>query len=175
MGVMSAADGHFAWKESQADYPPRVRLIRTLVPGSFALANMLLSLDLLRSSARRWWKGLRLVLTVCCSIRLVASVLLRELGVAPGTFPPGNLPFATAMWYNFACIVLSTVGFSQPCRHYLSELTGGSRVVVLLADVGRLPSARASSVERRSTVSSAGGLPSSALMCITMMRESFVY
>lgn len=129
MGVMAATDGNFAFREWRTDYPPYERVLRTLVPGSFAVANMLLALDLLLTRARRWWNGLQLVLTVCCTIRLVAAVMLRVLGATPNSYPPGNLAFTASVWYNLLCIALATVGFSPPCRQYLSELTGGSRVV----------------------------------------------
>ena len=129
MGIMAATDGNFAFREWRADYPPHERVLRTLVPGSFAVANMLLALDLLLTRARRWWNGLQLVLTTCCTIRLVAAVMLRELGATPNSYPPGNLAFTVSMWYSVMCIAVATVGFSLPCRQYLSDLTGGSRVV----------------------------------------------
>ena len=139
MVIFGAVDGNFAMQQWQTDCTPHIRLLRTLVPGSFSLGNMLLGVDLLLHRARRWWYGLRLDLTVCCAIRLGAVVMLKQLGAASNSFPPGNMTFTTSVCYNLACIALATVGFSPPCRQYLSELTGGSCVVLRLADVSELP------------------------------------
>lgn len=139
MAIFAAVDGNVAAQQWQTDYTPRVRLLRTLIPGCFSLGNMLLALDVLLYRARRWWLGLRLVLTVCCTIRLGAVVMLRELGAPPNSFPPGSMSFTSSVWYNLVAIALATVGFSPSARQYLSELTGASSVVLLLSDVSELP------------------------------------
>lgn len=139
LSFMVASDARYALHASRHEEPyTKLYWVRVLVPASFALAVACLVVDLLLTEGRRWWAGIRCVLTVCCSFRLGAILVLHRLGVRGQGFPPGRLSLATALWYNIFCLFIAIVVLSPSARYKLSEFVGLSRVVVNLEDVSHL-------------------------------------
>ena len=135
--MMASADAKFAidaW--NRTDETREVRMMRALVPTSFACGLVWLSLDVLRWRGARWWPGFRLALTVCCNIRLTVVLLLRfALDAPPDSFPPGRLPFGFALCFNLITAPFAAVVLSPACRRFLSERTGLATVVLTLAEL----------------------------------------
>ena len=122
LSFMVASDARYALDASRHEEPDtNIYWVRVLVPASFALAVACLVVDLLLTEGRRWWAGIRFVLTVCCSFRLSAILVLHRLGVRGHGFPPGRLSLATALWYNIFCLFIAIVILSPSARYKLSE------------------------------------------------------
>ena len=126
---------------TEVEYVWEVRLTRAFVGGSYVVGFLILAYEIWVRRCSTWWRTVRTLLTVCGTIRLAATILLRALGAGEDNYPPGRLTYHTSLQYNLACILFSSVVISIRGRLLLAELMGSSRVVLTLNEVPELPAA----------------------------------
>jgi hypothetical protein len=124
-----------AWRSTEFSRP--VKLVRSAVPATFAIAVALLMFEMWRTQGRRWWSSIRLLLGVCCGDRVAAALVLRFLveDAPSDVYPPGRLEFRMAVVYNIACVLIASFVLAPRCRRRLSDWSGLSTVILTLAEL----------------------------------------
>ena len=114
---------------------PHVHVLRAGISFVWAVGFLWLAADVLRWRCARFWTAVRHVVGICSLLRLAANIMLHALDAPPNCFVPGNLTLRDSVLFNLGCVGLAAFVLSARNRHWLSEWTGGARVVLKLAEV----------------------------------------
>jgi len=125
--LLDGRSGYIWWHD--VAYASHVRGLRAFVSLTWSFGSALTAIEVYRSHAARFWRPVRLYITLGTLVRLIVASLLRVLDAPYGAYPPAHISFEASLLFNFCCLLLSELLLLPSCRTSISQITGGAKAM----------------------------------------------